>query len=38
MTNNIDHLNKYFKQTLKPTVRTNVSYIDLKYFFIYYYL
>lgn len=24
MTNNIDHLNKYFKQTLKPTVRTNV--------------
>ncbi|XP_016920650.1 E3 ubiquitin-protein ligase TRIM23 isoform X1 [Apis cerana] len=24
MTNNVNHLNKYFKQTLKPTVRTNV--------------
>ncbi|XP_003403201.1 E3 ubiquitin-protein ligase TRIM23 [Bombus terrestris] len=24
MTDNLDHLSKYFKQTLKPTVRTNV--------------
>lgn len=25
MTDNLDRLSKYFKQTLKPTVRTNVS-------------